>query len=178
MVGCCKSTRESGRGKDLISMGTFSKQRLEKQKGQQWVGDKPLPEIGQIEVHKAHLLSQWATSKVKQHCKIEKQSANQHKMLTAGSWLRDLWLCPTERDWGKEIIPNKLTQWKHNSKAGWLVGYRTDLWNLKSHTSLKEELTKQLPLKDRKKMKSLPQPPGEITELLLKCQHQDWMLRD
>jgi hypothetical protein len=47
---------------------------------------------------------------------------------------------------------------KHNSKAGWLVGHRTDLWNLRtSHASLREELTKQLPLKDRKKnLVSLP----------------------
>jgi hypothetical protein len=46
-----------GRGKELISTGTFSKQRLERQKGWQWEGDKPLPEIGQMVVHKAHLLS-------------------------------------------------------------------------------------------------------------------------
>jgi ACR3 family arsenite efflux pump ArsB len=46
------------RGKDLNSMGTFSKQRLERQKGQQWAGDKMMPEIGQIAVYKAHLLSQ------------------------------------------------------------------------------------------------------------------------
>jgi hypothetical protein len=38
------------------------------------------------------------------------------------------------------------------------VGRRADLWNLKtSHISLKEELTKQLPLIDRnKKLASLP----------------------
>jgi hypothetical protein len=35
---------------------------------------------------------------------------------------------------------------------GWLVGHRADLWNLRtSHTLLREELTKQLPLKDWKK---------------------------
>jgi hypothetical protein len=38
-------------------MKTFSKQRLERQKGQQWAGDKPLLEIGQIVLHKAHLLT-------------------------------------------------------------------------------------------------------------------------
>jgi hypothetical protein len=43
-------------------------------------------------------------------------------------------------------------QRKPNSKAGRLVDHRTDLLNLwTSHTSLGEELTKQLPLKDRKK---------------------------
>jgi hypothetical protein len=36
------------------------------------VGDKPLSEIGQVVVHKTHLLSQWATSKVKWQCKIKK----------------------------------------------------------------------------------------------------------
>jgi hypothetical protein len=37
---------------------TFSKQRLEKQKVQELVGDKQLPELGQVVVHNAHLLSQ------------------------------------------------------------------------------------------------------------------------
>jgi hypothetical protein len=59
------------------------------------------------------------------------------------------------------------------------VGQRPDLWNLRtSHTSLREELTKQLLLKDRKKTGQSPQPPGETkTELLFKHQHQDWMLK-
>jgi hypothetical protein len=43
-----KAHQRRGEGKELISTGTFSKQRLEMQKGQQWVGGKPLPEIGQI----------------------------------------------------------------------------------------------------------------------------------
>jgi hypothetical protein len=120
--------------------------------GQQWVGDKLLPEIRQIAVHKAHLLSQWAISKVRWHCKIEKQSANQHNMLTAKSQLMDLWPCPRERAQGKETAPNKPTQWKPNSKAGQLVGHWADLQNLRtSHTLLREELTKQLTLKDKKK---------------------------
>jgi hypothetical protein len=57
------------------------------------------------------------------------------------------------------------------------VGQKTDLHNLrKSHTSLREELTKQ---KDRKKTGKSPQPPGETkTEHLLKYQHQDWMLKE
>jgi hypothetical protein len=41
----CEPTGEEERGKELISAWTFSKQRLERQTGQQWVGDKPLPEI-------------------------------------------------------------------------------------------------------------------------------------
>jgi hypothetical protein len=53
------------------------------------------------------------------------------------------------------------------------------LWNLKkSHTSLREELTKQLPLKDRKKTGESSQPPGKTkTEFQLKYQHKDWMLK-
>jgi hypothetical protein len=51
--------------------------------------------------------------------------------------------------------PTKPTQQKPNSKAGWLVGHRADLQNLRtSHTSLREELTKQLLLKDREKTKT------------------------
>jgi hypothetical protein len=45
-------------------------------------------------------------------------------------------------------------QQKPNSKVGQMVGYRADLQNLRaSHTSLREELTEQLPLQDRKKKK-------------------------
>jgi hypothetical protein len=60
------------------------------------------------------------------------------------------------------------------------VGYRADLWNLrKSHTSLREKLTKQLLLKDKRKTGETPQLPGKTkTELLLKRQHQDWMLKE
>jgi hypothetical protein len=59
-------------------------------------------------------------------------------------------------------------------------GHRTNLWNLRtSHTSLREEMTKQLLLKDRKKTGESPQPPGETkTELLLKYQYQEWMLKE
>jgi hypothetical protein len=47
-----------------------------------------------------------------------------------------------------------------------------------SHTSLREDLTKQLLLKDRKNTGKSPQPLGETkTELLLKYHHQDWMLK-
>jgi hypothetical protein len=78
-----------GEGKELISVQILSKQSLERQKGRQQVGDKPLPEIGQVVVHKAHLLSQKATSKVNQHCKIEKQSASHHNTLIAEGQLMD-----------------------------------------------------------------------------------------
>jgi hypothetical protein len=54
-------------------------------------------------------------------------------------------------------------------------GYTSDLPNLMtSHTSLREELTKQLQLKNRRKTGETPQPRGETkTELLLKYQHQN-----
>jgi hypothetical protein len=60
------------------------------------------------------------------------------------------------------------------------VGHRADLWNLRtSYISLRKELTKQLWLKTGKKTGKSPQPPGETqTELLLKHQHQDWMLKE
>jgi hypothetical protein len=70
--GAVSTPEKGGKGKELISVWTSSKQRLERQKGHQRVGDKLLPEIEQVAVHKTHLLSQWATSKVKWHCKIEK----------------------------------------------------------------------------------------------------------
>jgi hypothetical protein len=52
------------------------------------------------------------------------------------------------------------------------MGYRADLQNLRTnlncHTSLREELTKQLPLKDRRKTSKTTQPTGETkTELRL-----------
>jgi hypothetical protein len=65
----------SGEGQGADLHANFQKTKTGK-RGQQKVGDKPLFKIRQMEVHKAHLLSQGATSKVKQHCKVEKQSAN------------------------------------------------------------------------------------------------------
>jgi hypothetical protein len=96
---------KEGGGKELISMLTFSKQRLERQKGWKQVGDKLLPDIGQVVLCKVHLQNQWATSKVQQHCKIEKQTANHHNRLTGGGQLTDHWLCPRERGWGKGTSP-------------------------------------------------------------------------
>jgi hypothetical protein len=73
-------------------------------------------------------------------------------MLTAGSHLRISDLAPEKGRGAEKQATNKSKQQKPNSKAGWLVGHRANLWNLRTrHTSLKEELTKQLPLKDRKK---------------------------
>jgi hypothetical protein len=60
----------------------------------------------------------------------------------------------------KKQAPSNQAQWKPNSKAGQLVGYRADLWKLRTAYKpklphpLREVLTKQLPLKDRKKKKN------------------------
>jgi hypothetical protein len=115
---------------------------LERQKGRQWADDKSMPEIGHIAVHKAHLFSQWATPKVKQCCKIEKQQTSITRwQQRAGWWISDL--APEKGHKAKKQAPNKPTQWKPNSKAGRLVGHRADLQNLRtSHTFLRELLTK------------------------------------
>jgi hypothetical protein len=109
---------------------------------------------------------------VKQNCKIEKQTASHHNMLTAGGEV-------------KKQAPSKQAQQKPNSKAGQLVDYRAHSrtkgqhTNLNCHTSLREQLTKQLPLKDRRKKANITQPPGDnTTELWLKYQYQDCMLEE
>jgi hypothetical protein len=83
-VGCSESTGAGG--------GTRSCTLLKLLVNKDWKGKQT--DRGQV---KSCRLSQWATSKVKLCCKIEKQSENQHSMLTAESWLTDLWPCPRER---------------------------------------------------------------------------------
>jgi hypothetical protein len=77
-----KFTREGGRGREIISPQTISKQTLERQEGWQQAGDKWLLEAGQVADHNDHLLSQWAAPKVKLLQKIEKQTANYPNTLT------------------------------------------------------------------------------------------------
>jgi hypothetical protein len=64
-------TREGEKGKELISMRTFNKQRLKRKKGQQLAGDKPLPETGMLPVSNSQsqmTLQNWKTvSKTSQH---------------------------------------------------------------------------------------------------------------
>jgi hypothetical protein len=164
-------------------MQTFSKQRLERQKGWQLAGDKPLPEIEQVAVHKDHLLSQWATSKIKEHCKIEKQSANHHNTLTAGGQL--MGHLPQRKGARQR---NKLPVNQHTEnptpKQGswWATQLISGTWgqhtNLNSQTPLREKWTEQVPLKDRRKKTTTLLPSGTTTGLLLKYQHQDWMLEE
>jgi hypothetical protein len=46
------------------------------------------------------------------------------------------------------------------------VDHRADLWNLRtSNTSLREELTRQLPLKDMKKKKKLASLPNHLVRI-------------
>jgi hypothetical protein len=96
-------------------------------------------------LHKAHLLTN----------NIAKLKNNQQPSITSwqqGAHWRIFDLAPEKGDEANKQAPSKPTQRNPNSKAGWLVGYRADLQNLRtSHTSLREELTKQLLLNDRKK---------------------------
>jgi hypothetical protein len=85
----------------------------------------------------------------------------------------------------KKQAPSNQAQWKPNSKAGQLVGYRADLWKLRTAYKpklphpLREVLTKQLPLKEKKKTGETPQPSGKTkAEPLVKHQHQDCMLKE
>jgi hypothetical protein len=111
-----ETTLEKGGRARSWSPTNFHNQKLERQEGWKWTSDKLLPEIGQVAVHKVHLLSQWATSKVKQHCKIEKQSANHHNTLTAGGRLMDHWLFPEKRGEAKKQAPSNQAQWKLTPK--------------------------------------------------------------
>jgi hypothetical protein len=52
---------------------------LERQKGRQWEGDKLLPEIGQISVHKAHFLISEQHPKSNNTAKLKN---NQHTITT------------------------------------------------------------------------------------------------
>jgi hypothetical protein len=62
------------------------------------------------------------------------------------------------------------------------VGHRTDLQYMRtSHISLRGELTKKPLLRQEKNKQTgeSPQPPGKTkTELLVKYQQQDWMLKE
>jgi hypothetical protein len=60
------------------------------------------------------------------------------------------------------------------------LNHRADLQDLRtSHTSLREEQTKQLLLKDRKNNWQVsPTTWQNKTELLLKYQHQGWILKE
>jgi hypothetical protein len=67
----------------------------------------------------------------------EKQSANYHNMLTAEGQLTDHYLAPEKGGKAKKEVPSKPIQQKPNSKAGWLVGYRADLQNVRTTFKLK-----------------------------------------
>jgi hypothetical protein len=106
------------------------------------VGDKPLPEVGQVADHKAHLLSQWATPKVKQFCKIEKQTVTHSNMLRAGGWVT----LPQRKEVRQRNKPpvNSTAKSQLQSRTtveqiSWTWGQHSDL---NCHTSLREETTK------------------------------------
>jgi hypothetical protein len=83
----------------------------------------------------------------------------------------------------KKQIPSKQVQQNVTSKTRQLVDYRADLlklrtaYKLKCHTSLREKMTKQLLLKDRR-IKPRKSPGETMKELLLICEHQVWMLEE
>jgi hypothetical protein len=65
---------------------------LKRQEGWQLGGDKPLYEIGQVAVQKAHLLMQRATPKAKHLCKLKnkKQTIKAYWEQGAGWGITDL----------------------------------------------------------------------------------------
>jgi hypothetical protein len=87
---------------------TLSKQTLERQEGQEWAGDKPLPDAAQVVDDSVHLLSQWAAPKAKLPCNTEKQTASCHNTLTAEGTDRTLNL-PQRKGVGQR---NKPSEWK------------------------------------------------------------------
>jgi hypothetical protein len=137
-------------------MQTFRIQRLERQKGQQQASDKPLPEIGQVVVHKAHhpqpvrsiqsqtTLQNWKTiSKPSQH--------------TDSSGLADRSLTLPQRKGARQRNKPPVNQNSENPTPKQDGCWATELissrnWgqhsNLNCNTSLREELTMQLLLKE------------------------------
>jgi hypothetical protein len=101
---CRKHNGEGWRSKELISRQTFHKQRLERQKGRQWAGDKPLPEIGQKWSTK---LISWATEQYPKSYNNAKLKNNQQTITTTNSrGLAEGSLpCPRDRRQGKETSP-------------------------------------------------------------------------
>jgi hypothetical protein len=100
-------------------------------------------------------------------------------------------LAPEKGSEAKKQAPSNQAQWKPNFKPGQLVGYRTEPRTWGQHTNLNiategradqaaaSERQKKKEKEKGKKEKKKAQPPGEsITELLLKYQHQDWMLEE
>jgi hypothetical protein len=146
------------------------------------VGDKLLPEIGQV-AHLSTKLKSWASDQHPKSNRAAKLKTNIKPWQQVMDGSRNL--PPEKRGEAKKQAPSKQAQWKPSSITGQLVDYKADsgIWgqytNLNCHTSLREELTKQLPLKDRRKKKNTTQPPDKTrTELWLKYQHHNWMLAE
>jgi hypothetical protein len=73
-----KVHQRKGRGKEPnLPKPLINKQ----QEGQQWVGERLLPEAGQEQRQQTKGPSPWAPT-VRQLCSIEEQTANHHNMLT------------------------------------------------------------------------------------------------
>jgi hypothetical protein len=148
------------------------------------MGDKPLPEIGQVAVCRAHLLSQWATPKFKQLQNWKRISKPSQHAEIKGPADRSLTLPQRKgpRQRNKPSVNKNSKNPTPKQDSWWTTKLISGTWgqhtNLNCHTPLREELTKQLPLKDRRK-NNITQTPGEtMTELWIKYQHQDWMLKE
>jgi hypothetical protein len=121
------------------------------------------PEVRQIVDYKDHLLSQRAIPKVKWPCKIEKNSEPSQHADSRG--LADGSLTMPQRKKARQRYKLQVNNHSKNPTT-----------NLNCHASLREELTKQLLLKDRRKKTT--NTCQTTNELLLKYQHQDWMLEE
>jgi hypothetical protein len=77
--GSVSTLEKGGRGKSWSPCKHSVNKDWKNQKGLQQAGDKPLPEIEHVEVHKAHLLSHWATSKWNNAAKLK---TNQQTIIT------------------------------------------------------------------------------------------------
>jgi hypothetical protein len=53
-----KAHQRRGEGQRVDRHRTVSKQMNKRQEGQQWAGDKPLPEVGQVADCRLHILGQ------------------------------------------------------------------------------------------------------------------------
>jgi hypothetical protein len=165
----------------MISMWTFSKQRLERQEGWKWAGDKSLPEVGHVvdgpqssspepvsSTQSQTALQNWKTnSKPSQH-DDSRGLADGSLNLPQRKEARQRNKLPVHKHSENQTL--KYNSWRTTKLISLTWGQHA---NLNCHTSLREQLTKQLPLKDRRrKTLHISQPPSEtMAEYLLKCQH-------
>jgi hypothetical protein len=105
-------------------------------------------------------LISWASEQHPKSNNSAKLKNNQQTSITCWQqgaywWISEL--AQEKRGEAKKQASNKPTQQKPNSKAGWLVGHRADLQNLRtSHTPLRRSWLRSCCWKTGKKLVSLP----------------------